>query len=156
SRAVSRLRGRRPMTAGGVAAAIGQVDRLLELLGAAPGGYAEPAAHSAAPAPPASHAQPPARGDALLLGPQIRHRLGPAPERERWREVSAVVVSRSRARTLELIEHLREAHYGPLQVIVVDNASPRQEVSQLARSAVGAELVGVRLEEAACYAEASN
>ena len=156
TRTFARLRGRAPVTAGGVAAAIGQVDRLLEVLGAPFRRPIDAREHDAASEPAAVGKGAPTRADELWLGSQIRQALGPPPARERWPGVSCVIVSRSRTQTAELIQRLAEVDYPALEVVVVDNASPDREVWKLTQEAGGVELVGLFLDHAASYAEANN
>lgn len=67
------------------------------------------------------------------LADRLRERLGPAPERERWPAVSAIVPTRNGRHHLErlfegLVEHTR---YPELEVVVVDNASSDDTLAYL-------------------------
>lgn len=156
SRSVNRLRGQRPVTGGGVAAAIDQVDRLMALIGMS----ARPADGADEIAGAARHrlvsARAPTRGDALLLGAQIRDRLGPLPQRATWPSVCVVVVSRSAALAGALVDHLPETGYEPIEVVLVDNASPAGEVAALANRDGPLRVTALRLDAAASFAEACN
>jgi spore maturation protein CgeB/GT2 family glycosyltransferase len=153
SRAALRARGRRALTAGGVVAALGQTDRVLEILGAPP-----------APADGMPDANIPAagrlatRGDELLLGAHLRDRLGPPPPRDSWPSVSVVIVSRSARRARDLISHLEQTLYPSLHAVLVDNASPGGEVSHVTPvNAAGALTVSaVRLDDPVSFAAACN
>jgi GT2 family glycosyltransferase len=126
-----RLRGRQIRTGGALPAALARIDRI----DAAPRALA-PAASPAAPPPPviaARRAQlplEPAEQRAVddhraALASEIRRRLGPAPEREHWPTVSAVIVSHNGRLLLERLMHGLVAHtdYTGLEVTVVDNGS---------------------------------
>jgi GT2 family glycosyltransferase/spore maturation protein CgeB len=158
SRAVARARGRRITTAGGVVAALGQVDRILELLGAR---RSEPA--RSGPAAPAGRAvpddgsgtRPATLGEQILLAQRLRDALGPAPSESPEQPlppVATIVVSRSPGRVRPLLERLAETDYPAIEAIVIDNASADGEVAQLVSGRAQVE----RLETAASFAEASN
>jgi GT2 family glycosyltransferase/spore maturation protein CgeB len=151
ARAAARARGRRPTTAGGVAAAIGQVDRLLELLGAART-PAEPA--STRPARGDGPTRLATRGDQILLGRRVRDVLGPAPTLASTPTVAVIIVSRSRHRLLAVLERLAEAKYESISVVVIDNASPDSEVTAAARAREG--VIHHRFDPGVSFAQANN
>ncbi len=152
SRTASRARGRRAVTEGGVAAALGQTDRLLEILGAPPATAVAPAARPV-PGVPERVA---GRGEELLLGAHLRDRLGPPPERDAWPSVSVVIVSRSARRARDLLSHLGQTLYPSVHVVLVDNASPGAAVAQLAGDRSASAVEAVRLEGAMSFSAACN
>ncbi len=117
-------------TAGGVAAAIGQVDRILELLGAA-----------RAPGPPGREATSgrrgrrdarcaaASRGDEILLGQRVRDALGPVPAVAAPPFVGVVIVSRSSAAPGGSSIASPRPTTPRSRWSLVDNASPAGEVS---------------------------
>jgi O-antigen biosynthesis protein len=148
---LARLAGRRRRTQGALAAALARIVRIeSETRGLSEGGgdplsVAQPAAGEAAtlrslsesPEPaPVSPAEPDGlplsaeqqtilRGRRGELAAQLRRWLGPAPERDHWPRVSAIVPTRNGLHHLEqlfagLIEH---TDYPDLEVVIVDNAS---------------------------------
>jgi GT2 family glycosyltransferase/spore maturation protein CgeB len=152
SRALARARGRRMITSGGVVAALGQVDRILELLGTRrPAGMAQALA-------PARHedTRPADLGEQILLGQRVRDALGPLPPAPVFPAVAAIVVSRTGARCRRLIERLSETDYPNLQLILIDNASPDGEVARVAAAATTLSTEAIRLESSASFADASN
>ena len=155
SRSLARARGRRMTTSGGVAAAIGQVDRALELVGApVPGGAVAETRVSDESRGPLS-----TRADRLLLGGRVRDALGPTPPMPDggWPSLAAIVVSRSPERVACVLEHLAETDYGgPMRVIVIDNASDGAEVSRTAAGGGRAAVQVQRLDLAASFAAACN
>jgi GT2 family glycosyltransferase/spore maturation protein CgeB len=157
SRGLLRLSGRRPTTAGGVAAAIGQVDRMLELIDAAPERLGASPEHDRPSGASRARGRLANREDLLLLGQEIRDRLGPPlPLEEPPPAVSLIVVSRSRERVVRLLARLEETNYPALEVILVDNASPDAEVAAIAQSETVIEIRTTRFENAANHAAASN
>ena len=133
SRSLARARRRRITTTGGVAAAIGQVDRALELVGArAPAGGATAANTAEAAADGGSRGRLATRADRLLLGGRVRDALGPPPVAAGgvWPPLAAIIVSRSGELARTVLSRLAETDYpGPLRVILVDNASDGGRVS---------------------------
>lgn len=157
TRSLSRARGRRPTTGGGVSAALGQVDRARELLGVAPGsdragrGDPPPAATRARPGRPGT------RGDQVLLGRRVRDALGPAPDPgDPPLTVCAVVVSNSGARVATLLERLAETDYPALEVVLIDNASPNGSVSAVAAPDGSLPVVAERFGTRASFSAACN
>jgi len=157
SRGLGRLRGRRVTTDGGVAVAIGQVDRILGRIGAGP-----PHSNAISPNDRRSGAswvrgRRANREDILLVGQQIRDRLGPPlPFGDTPPSVSLIVVSQSQARVARLLTRLEETNYPVLEVILVDNASPNGEVSAIARSDSALKITRTGFKNAAHRAAASN
>ena len=155
SRSLAWARGRRTTTSGGVAAAIGQVDRALELVGAPTRG----AGIENHTADEPSRGRLATRADRLLLGGRVRDALGPVPPEPAggWPPVVAIVVSRSADRLTSLLAHLAETDYpGALRVIVIDNASPGGAVSQAAAGSGRLTVQVLRLEPAVNFAAGCN
>lgn len=150
SRVLSRAQGRRARTAGGVHAALGQVDRALELLGIerpAPGGDSL-----------IEEIQPPraSREEETAAGAELRRRLGPPPELETVPSASIVVVSRAPVRTREFLGLMAQTDYPDLTVVIVDNASVGSAVSQEAGAETRVRVLCARLEAPCSYSEACN
>jgi GT2 family glycosyltransferase len=154
SRAVARARGRRPRTAGGVAAALGQIDRLLELLGAP---ALAPASGERSMLASGSGAERAAtREEEVRIGAGVRGLLGPPLHRDGAPPVSVVIVSRSARRAHDLIMHLERTSYPSLEVVLVDNACPGGEVGGLAQAGSARALTVVALDPAVGFAAACN
>jgi O-antigen biosynthesis protein len=141
TRTLSRIARRPPRTQGALAAALARIDRAQSAVRAEPlPGVSTPRALGAAVyAPEAVHA-PGAPPRELCFSPaqerelerrraelaaDLRRRLGPAPERERWPSVSAIVPTRDGLGHLERLFSGLTAHtsYPEIEVVVVDNAS---------------------------------
>ncbi len=130
TRTLARLARRPARTEGALVAALARIDRVQGAVRALPAGDAGAAADPPAPdfGPPTLTT--PASGSAdgvrrAALAARLRERLGPAPEREEWPLVSAIVPTRNGLHHLQrllpgLIEH---TSYPALELIVVDNAS---------------------------------
>jgi O-antigen biosynthesis protein len=157
SRTLGRLRGRRHTTEGGVAAALADLDRILDLIGARPVQPEVPADDDRSGAIESPTGRPATRGDQILFGRAIRDRLGPPPElREPAPSVSVVTVSRSQARSLRLLARLQETSYPAIEVIMVDNASPDGEVSAISAVPTTLPVTMERLETVESDAAAAN
>lgn len=159
ARALSRVRGRRPKTAGGVVAAQGQVDRILGLMGAASGSAAPDAQapyDDDQPEPAEPGRRRATRAEELLLGQRVRDALGPPPPLFDPPSIAAVVVSRSAERSSEVLEHLTETAYPSLEVVLIDNASAAGEVTAVARGASRLPVRAERLDPGVSFAQASN
>ena len=157
TKAMSRARGRRTVTEGGVVAALGQVDRLLALLGEpAPRSDDEAAATAGEERATGPDRLPGSRGDELLLGIRVRELLGEMPSETHWPRVSVVIVSCSAALTEAALGHLAEVAYDDLQAIVVDNASPGGEAAQAARLQSRRAVAVESVEAATSFARACN
>jgi O-antigen biosynthesis protein len=150
TRTLSRIARRPVRTQGALAAALARIDRVQsavriesapsqidrggvshELRAGAAAAQIGPGPAALAPNPPApelhlSHAQEhELERHRAELARSLRERLGPAPEREHWPSVSAIVPTRDGLGHLErlfagLTAH---THYPELEVVVVDNAS---------------------------------
>jgi GT2 family glycosyltransferase len=152
---LSRVRGRRTVTAGGVSAAIDRVDRMLGIVGAQPAGH-DASAQIELPLEGAVM-KAATRAEEILLGQKVRARLGAPPALgEAPPSVSIVVVSRSAQRTLALLERLIETQYPAIELILVDNASPKSEVFALAQGITEMTVAVQRLETPWTVASASN
>src|SRR5205823_4538998 len=167
-RTLPRLRGRRFITAGGVAAALGQVDRALELVGAprarSRSGSAPSSGRGRAgtvvSTPESESGRPATASELAGLAQRIRDTLGPALSLPELPPVAVIVVSRDAARARRLLERLAETDYPEIEPILVDNASPGGEVARAAEGeARGGQAQAAKvlsLEHAANFAEASN
>jgi len=131
TRTLSRIAGRTVRTEGALVAALARIERVQPTA----------AASESAPAvwsPPQLQQLSPAQQLELerrrrALAEELRERLGPPPQRERWPSVSVIVPTRDGRPHLErllagLIEHTR---YPELEVVVVDNASTDGTVAYL-------------------------
>jgi O-antigen biosynthesis protein len=131
TRTGSRLARRPVRTEGALVAALARIERV------------QPTAASSAPAPaPWSPAQEQELSPAQVLemerrrtalAAQLRDRLGPPPERERWPSVSIIVPTRDGRHHLErlLAGLIGHTDYPELEVVVVDNASTDSTVAYL-------------------------
>lgn len=148
SRLLTRLRRRHTVTQGGVVAALGQIDRTLELLGAS-----QPDAAPPDPMPPTER-NTEAAG---RLGEAIRRRLGPTLDAGlALPAVSLVVTSRSAGLIEGFLGLVSSTDYPDVEVVVVDNASPRGEVQQAVEDSGLPRIASIRLETAAGFARANN
>ena len=130
TRTLARLARRPARTEGALVAALARIDRVQGAVRALPAGDAGAAADPPAPdfGPPTLTT--PASGSAdgvrrAALAARLRERLGPAPEREEWPLVSAIVPTRNGLHHLQrllpgLIEH---TSYPALELIIVNNGS---------------------------------
>ncbi len=156
TRSLARARNRKVTTGGGVQAAIGQLDRALELLGGPLPGASSPARSrpdSSEAADGRERRQISSREDRILLGSRVRDALGPIPEAPAagLPSVAAVVVSRSADRTRRVLARLADTDYAGLKTIVVDNASADGPMAE-----ASGEVHVLRLRDAASFAEACN
>ncbi len=131
TRTLSRIAGRTVRTEGALVAALARIERVQPT--------ASPSAKVAAPwSPPPRQQLSPAQELEMercraMLAAEVRGRLGPAPERERWPSVSVIVPTRDGRHHLErlfggLMEH---TDYPKLEVVIVDNASTDGSVAYL-------------------------
>jgi hypothetical protein len=162
---LARVRRRRTTTAGGVAAALGQVDRTLELLGSPrPAATSESLPQHGPTARTTQDGRPATAAERILLGQRIRDALGPAPANLTLPAVTAIVVSRDRGRALRLLDAVEKTDYPQIELIVVDNASPDGELARVLaertssdrRSALTSAPKVVSLEYPASFSEANN
>ncbi len=131
TRTLSRMAGRTVRTEGALVAALARIERVQPT--------ASPSATVAAPwSPPRRQKLSPAQELEMerrraSLAAEVRGRLGPPAERERWPSVSAIVPTRDGRHHLErllrgLVEH---TDYPGLELVVVDNASTDGSVAYL-------------------------
>ncbi len=155
TRTLSRIAGRTVRTEGALAAALARIERVQPSTAAVerrPAPWSPPQVQRLSPA----EQREMQRGRATLAS-ELRRRLGPEPERERWPSVSVIVPTRDGCHHLErllagLIEHTR---YPELEVVVVDNGSSDGTLAYLKALKAPFPVHTIATEENLSFAEAN-